>query len=689
MSRPPLAALRNLGIISHIDAGKTTVSERILFYTGEIHRLGEVHDGEATMDWMDQEQERGITITATATTCHWGQTRINLIDTPGHIDFTIEVERSLRVLDGAVTIFSAVEGVQPQSESVWHQADRYRVPRICLINKMDRVGADCRAVLEQMKRRLGARPVLMQLPWGEEAAFAGVVDLLDLQLLTFTDSDCGSTVQRRPLPAELAAAAAAARDELLEAAADWDDELLAALLDNRPVTRAQILAALRRGVLACALFPVYLGTALRNKGIQPLLDAIADLLPSPLDLPPVSARRLPEDTGVLLPCRADGPLCALAFKVQADEGRKLTYLRLYSGRLKAGEQVGNATRGGSERAARLFRMHAHRREAVETAEAGDIIAVAGLKEVLTGDTLCDPAHPLLLAGLTVPEPVVSLAIEPKRVQDRERLLPALEKLLWEDPTVRLKEDTETGQAVLTGMGELHLEVLLTRLARDFGVEVNAGQPQVVYRETVTRAAERHELFDRELDGRRQHGEASVRVTPLPRGQGPRVGLAPELDPLPAELRSALEEILRLGLQSGPLSGYPLVDVAIELTALPYLPGVTTPVGARAATQRAMSLALRAAAPTLLEPVMALEVVTPAEFSGRVLGGLQQKHGRVEGLEHRELIEVVHAVIPLAAMFGYMTELRSATQGRGSFTMAFSHYEQAPPAVLARFAPLAP
>lgn len=684
MSSFPVAQIRNLGIISHIDAGKTTVSERILFYTGEIHKLGEVHDGEATMDWMDQEQERGITITATATTCHWRDVCINLIDTPGHIDFTIEVERSLRALDGALTIFSAVEGVQPQSESVWRQADRYQVPRICLINKMDRVGADYRAVLGQMERRLGARPLLMQLPFGAEGDFTGVVDLLEEKLLTFTESDRGSTMASAPVPVDMQEAVATAREPLLEAAADWDDDLLADLLDGRSVTAGRIRAALRKGVLAGVLSPVFLGAALRNKGIQPVLDAIADLLPSPLDLPPIRAHQADGQGDETLTCAPGGPLCALAFKVQADEGRKLTYLRLYSGQLKAGEPVFNATRGGLERAARLFRMHAHKREHIDAARAGDIVAVAGLKNVLTGDTLCSPERPLLLAGLNIPEPVVSLAVEPKRVQDRERLLPALEKLLWEDPTVRLKEDAETGQTVLTGMGELHLEVLLTRLAREFGVAVNAGQPQVVLRETITRETCHRELFDRELDGKVQHGEVGLCLAPLARGKGVRINAATLAGSLPEEILTALEETLRQGVQAGPLAGYPLVDLAVEVTEVPYLAGSTTLLGVRAAAQRGLALAVREAGPTLLEPVMMLEVTTPTEYSGRVLGGLQQKRGRVEGLESRETYDVVRASVPLAGMFGYMTELRSATQGRGSFTMAFSHYDQAPPATLARF-----
>jgi len=685
MSQPSLDQIRNIGIISHIDAGKTTVSERILFYTGEIHKLGEVHDGLATMDWMEQEQARGITITATSTSCRWGDTWINLIDTPGHIDFTIEVERSLRVLDGAIAIFSAVEGVQPQSESVWRQADRYRVPRICLINKLDRVGADYQAVLAQMVERLGARPVLLQLPCGEEGQFSGVVDLLANQLLSFSDSDQGSSVTAGPVPAELVEPAAAAREALVEAAADFDDELLVDFLDGGEISPERIRAALRKGVLAGRIAPVLLGSALRNKGIQPLLDAIAALLPSPLDLPPVVAHHPEGGNETELACDPKGPLCALAFKVLSDEGRKLTYLRIYSGRLEAGAAVCNANRGVTEKAARLFRMHAHKRERIDFAAAGDIVAAAGLKEALTGDTLCAPEQPLVLAGLNVPEPVVTLAVEPKRVQDRDKLLQALEKLQWEDPTFRVREDAETGQTVLTGMGELHLEVLIKRLADDFGVEVSAGQPQVVYRESISKPASHREIFEREIDGRLQRGEVALRLEPRERGNGNLVTLPEGLaETLPAELLNALSETLQQALGSGVQVGYPMVDVALTVEEVPFTNGLTTSIGLRAAAQRGLNLAARAAGPLLLEPVMGLEITAPGESSGKVLGGLQQKRGRVEGMESREQFDVIRASIPLSEMFGYMTELRSATQGRGSFTMEFSHYDRAPDAVLARF-----
>lgn len=685
MNPPALNQIRNIGIISHIDAGKTTVSERILYYCGEIHKLGEVHDGMATMDWMAQEQARGITITATSTTCRWQDTWINLIDTPGHIDFTIEVERSLRVLDGAIVIFSAVEGVQPQSESVWHQANHYHVPRICMINKMDRVGADYRVVLKQMQERLGARPVLMQLPVGEEGAFHSVIDLLDLCTLTFSEGEFGTTVTCYPVAEELRVAVDEARDALVEIAADWDDELLEDFLDGKGISSAQVRKALRKGVLAGQLFPVFLGSALRNKGVQPLLDAVTDLLPSPLDLPAVSAHQPGDEEDLLLGCDVSGPLCALAFKVLSDEGRKLTYLRIYSGQLKAGDILLNSTRNVQERAARLFRMHAHKREKIDVAHAGDIVAVTGLKAALTGDTLCSPDRSLLLAGLAVPEPVVSLAVEPKQVQDREKLLFSLETLQWEDPTFRVREDKDTGQTVLTGMGELHLEVVLRRLADDFGVEVNAGQPQVVYRESVSIEAKHTELFEREIDGKTQRGEVSLRILPRERGAGVEIVLpSANVDGLCAEILQALDETLRLAVQSGVQVGYPMVDLSIVVEQVPVTPGVTTVLGVRAAAQRGLSLAARAAKPILLEPIMALEITSPSEFSGKVLNSLQQKRGRIEGMEPHEVVDVVRAHVPLSKMFGYMTELRSATQGRGSFTMEFSHYDRVADSVLERF-----
>ena len=678
MERPTLSSLRNIGIISHIDAGKTTVSERILYYTGETHKMGEVHNGQAVMDWMPQEQERGITITATSTTCRWDTYWINLIDTPGHIDFTIEVERSMRVLDGAIVIFSAVEGVEPQSESVWRQADRYQVPRVCFINKMDRIGADYTAVLEQIENRLRAKPVLLQLPVGCEGSFTGVIDLLDEQTIFFSEADQGKTVERHPIPADLSDEILQAREKIIEVAADFDDTILSDFLDGKPVESHRLKSALRKGTMACCIFPVLLGSALRNKGIQPLLDAVVSYLPSPLDAPPVEARNPETEDSVIIGCDPKGPLCALAFKVLSDEGRKLTYLRIYSGTLRAGAAVVNSTRQCTEKVARLFRMHAHKRERIEEAMAGDIAAATGLKEVLTGDTLCYPDNVLLMKGLTVPDPVVSQAVEAKRVEDREKLPQALEKLQWEDPTFRVREDEETGQTVLTGMGELHLEIIADRLSRDFGVEVKTGRPQVVYRETIAKTVEQREIFRREMDGKVQGGEVLLRLTPLRRGAGLHVTMPPpESSPLPEELRSALEKNLEQSCSAGGLTGYPLTDVDIAVIEAPFEPGTTTEIGLRAATQRCLAFAARKASPTLLEPIMSLELITPSDYTGKVLGSLQQKRGHVEGISVRSDIEVIQARVPLAEMFGFMTELRSATRGRGTFTMVFSHFDLAP------------
>jgi elongation factor G len=686
MSRPTLDSIRNFGIISHIDAGKTTVSERILFYTGEIHKLGEVHDGSATMDWMEQEQERGITITASSTTCIWQDWWFNLIDTPGHIDFTIEVERSLRALDGAIAIFSAVEGVQPQSESVWRQANRYQVPRICLINKMDRVGADYRAVLAQIRQRLNAEPVLLQLPIGLETDFTGVIDLLRMQAYLFDPRDQGRSFSCESIPEALQDEARVAREELLEAAADFDDGLLADLLEGRSVTAESVLSALRKGTLAGAIFPVLLGSALRNKGIQPLLDAVGQLLPSPLDGNAVRVRRQDDrDQLQLLPCDPAAPVCALAFKVVADAGRKLTYLRLYSGTLKPGDTLHNSRTGSLEKIARLFQMHAQKRERLELARAGDIVAAAGLRDSLTGDTLSAPELPVTLEGMSIPEPVVSLAVEPKGIDDRDKLFPALEKLQWEDPTFKVHEDAETGQTILKGMGELHLEVLTRRLSEDFGVAVLTGRPQVVYRETITRHSEHRETFHRESEGKLQAGEVLLGLTPLERGTGFQLTWAEGVaDQLPEDLATALATSLEQGASAGARTGYPLTDLEIRILAAPFEPGLTTEAGLRAAAQRGLSIAARGAAPTLLEPIMNLEITAPGEYAGKVLGSLQQKQGRIEGVNSLGDIEVIDAKVPLSEMFGYMTELRSATKGRGTFTMEFSHFDQAPQETLKKF-----
>ena len=681
------ASIRNIGIISHIDAGKTTVSERILFYSGETYKMGEVHDGQAVMDWMPQEQERGITITATATTCHWKQCRLNLIDTPGHIDFTIEVERSVRVLDGAVAIFSAVEGVQPQSELVWRQADRYGVPRVCFINKMDRLGAEYQRTLGQMTQRLRARPVLLQLPVGEEAGFAGVIDLLDEEALAFAPQDLGRSVLRGAVPEELLPQVQEARLKVTEAAADFDDEVMADFLEGRKVPAARLRQALRRGTLACRIFPVLLGSALHNKGIQPLLDAVCDYLPSPLDLPAPTGHHPVNGERETVACNPEVPVRALAFKVMAESGRRLTYLRIYSGRLRAGAMLLNSSQGVQERIRHLFRMHSHKREEITEAIPGDIVAASGCQVTLTGDTLCDPAHPLVLEGLAVPEPVVSLAVEAKGAQDREHLLATLEYFQWEDPTFKVHEDKETGQTILTGMGELHLEIIIDRLRREYGVQVKTGRPRVVYRETLRQPIERHEFFHREGGEKRpETAEVVLRLTPLPRGSGVRIKLPKPQPPITPELMAAVEQSVHEGCMAGCRTGYPLVDIEVRVLEIPVEPGVPVPSeGAlRAAVRRGITMAAREARPMLLEPIMSLELELPTESLGRVLGSLQQKRGRVEGLDKRADLEVVRATVPLAEMFGYMTELRSATKGRGSYTMEFQGFQEAPAEVQAQF-----
>lgn len=681
-----IGRIRNIGIISHIDAGKTTVSERILFYSGETYKMGEVHDGQAVMDWMPQEQERGITITATATTCRWGDYRINLIDTPGHIDFTIEVERSVRILDGAVAIFSAVEGVQPQSELVWRQANRYGVPRICFINKMDRIGADHQRTLEQMAERLGARPVLLQIPIGEESGFSGVIDLVTEEALSFGENDLGRTQTRGPVPPHLLPQVQKARLELVEAAGDFDDEVMTAYLEGNPVSGEELGVALRRGTLANKIFPVLLGSALRNKGVQPVLDAVCRYLPSPADLPSLAGYNPRSGEREELICDPSGPLRALAFKVAVEQGRRLTYLRIYSGTLRPGVSLLNSTRHAPERLKHLFHMHAHRREEIAEASAGDIVAVAGCQVTQTGETLCDPDRPLVLEGVAVPEPVVSLAVEARGAQDREHLLETLDHFQLEDPTFKVHEDTETGQTILTGMGELHLEVIIDRLRREYGVQLQTGRPRVVYRETVRQQVVWRELFQREAERRFEMAEVVLRLTPLPRGSGVRIILLPPTAPVTEELIAAVEQSLQQGCLAGCRTGYPLTDLSVELLEIPIVPGVSAPSepALRGAARRGMVFAAREAKPLLLEPIMSLELELPTENLGKVLGSLQQKRGRVEGVEQRGEVQVVRAVVPLAEMFGYMTELRSATKGRGSYTMEFRGFEAAPAEVQEQF-----
>ena len=681
MTTPPVPAAlrrrRNIGIISHIDAGKTTVTERILYYTGLTHKLGEVHDGQAVMDWMQQERERGITISAAATTCDWQRHQITIIDTPGHVDFTIEVERSLRVLDGAVAIFAAVEGVQPQSESVWHQANRYRVPRLAFINKMDRLGADHERVLQDIRDTLGASPLLLQLPLGTEEHFQGIIDLIDMQCVTWRADDAGMTPETGAIPPEFEAAAQAQRTALLETVAEHDDVLLERYLAGDPLDAEAIRSAVRKSTLSGALVPVLLGSGLHNKGIQPLLDAIVWYLPSPVDVPSIAGVEPAAETAVERHNDPNEPLAALAFKVALDQGRRLTYLRLYAGRLETGTQIYNPRTGANERVARLLRMHANKRQRLDRAQAGDIVAATGLKDATTGDTLCDPAHPVRFEAIACPQPVINLAVEPMTNAEQDKLQFALDKLAAEDPTLQVQFDEERGHTILSGMGELHLEVLVRRLADEFQLNVNVGKPQVVYRETIQGEAEGSETFDREIAGKRQFAEVTLAVAPAASGAGLECGdTLPEGADAPAEVMDAVRQGVRDAASSGVVQGYPVVDVRVEARRL-VCRDDSTPLAFQVAAGQAFHRALEAARPVLLEPVMSLEILVPEAFVGSVISGLQSRRGVVEGIENQGLQHVLKALVPLAETFGYTTDLRSASQGRGTFSMQFAHYAPAP------------
>ena len=687
MKRPPLARRRNIGIISHIDAGKTTTTERILFYSGAIHRIGEVDDGSATTDWMAQERERGISITAAAVTCPWKDHEITLIDTPGHVDFTIEVERSLRVLDGAVAIFSAVEGVEPQSETVWRQADRFQVPRIAYVNKLDRTGADFGRAVAMMREKLGARTVLLQFPDGEGDRYRGQVDVLTGEFLSWEEADEGRAVHRRPAGGELAGRARELREAAAEAAADFDEGLMEAFLEGKGIGAEDIRRGLRRGVLACQLVPVFCGSSLRNRGVQPLLDAVLDYLPSPLDVPPARGHRPPKEgegdgeapEAEERPPAGDAPFSALVFKVQMDEGRRLTYLRVYSGRLASGAPAYNTARRVSERAARLFHMYSHKRERIEEVGPGDIAAAAGFKYAATGDTLCDEKHPIAFEPIHAPHPVISIAVEARDSAGAKKLEEALQKLEAEDPTFRARRDPDTGQVVMSGMGELHLDVLTRRIGEEFGVEVRVGKPRVVYRETIQRPDEAEATYDRELAGKAQYARVKVRAAPAP-GKGVSVGsrvrALEEGGTLPRKLLQAALESLEGAADGGPMAGYAMTDVAIELADAHYDPARGTEAAFSLAASHAFIEACRRAGGVLLEPVMAVEAVTPEEFVGAVIGDLNARGGRIEHIEERGAnvpLQIVRATVPLARMFGYSTALRSATQGRATFTMEFARY----------------
>ena len=669
-----LKTTRNIGIIAHIDAGKTTLTERILYYTGRTHKMGEVHDGEATMDWMPEEQERGITITSAVTTSEWKGTTINIIDTPGHVDFTIEVERSLRVLDGAIGVFCAVGGVEPQSETVWHQADRYHVPKIAFINKMDRIGADFDNVLAMMKERLGAAPLVMQIPWGSEDHFRGVIDVMRQRCYVWDEDSLGATMDEIDLPEEMAEAAAEAREALIEAVAETDDELMEAYLNEEEIPEARLIGAIRCATVGLKLVPVFCGAALRNRGVQPLLDAIRDYLPSPLDVPPILGENPESGESVVVSANEREPLAALAFKVMMDQGRKLTYLRLYSGRMTSGAEVLNVRTGQKEKIARILKMHSNKRERVNEAKAGELVGVIGLKSATTGDTITAFERPLVLESIDTYEPVINVAVEPKVSSDLDKVTASLAKLAEEDPTFHYRVDEDTGQTIISGMGELHLDVLVHRLGREFSVGLNVGKPQVVYRETITRDAEAWGRFERELGGTPHFAAVQLKLKPLKRGQGFRFvnGLPPET--LPENLSRAAAEAVREGLHSGVVMGYPVLDVEAHLAQAEFREGVSTEPDFRVAASQALREALQAGNPVLLEPVMSVEIIVPDEFTGEVIGDLNSRQGKIDNISARKTVKIIDAIMPLSEMFGYSTAIRSATQGRGTFSMQFSHYD---------------
>ncbi len=673
---PPqrLKKIRNIGIIAHIDAGKTTVSERILYYTGRSHKIGEVHEGTAVMDWMEQEQERGITITSAVTTCQWRGHEIQLIDTPGHVDFTMEVERSLRVLDGAVAVFCAVGGVEPQSETVWHQADKYKVPKIAFVNKMDRIGADFHQVMDQMREKLQANPVPIQIPVGRESDFRGVVDLLRMRQIVWKDETLGAEYEYVPIDDALLDEANEAREELISQVAEWDDALMEKYLEGEEITEKDLVPVLRRLTLELKAVPVLCGAALRNKGIQPLLDAVVDYLPCPLDVPPVEGIDPKTKETVHRLTSNDEPLAALAFKIFMDQGRKLTYTRIYSGKMRVGDAIYNARRGTREKLSRIFRMHANKRERLDEAGAGAIVALMGLKSAMTGDTLCDEEHPILLESIDIYEPVISVAVEPKTRADQDKLQDALQKLAEEDPTFRFYEDEDTGQIVIRGMGELHLEILITRLQRDFNVGVNAGKPQVVYRETVQKAALGRGVFDRDVGGVKHYAAVELNVEPRERGKGNRVVNRVRDGSIPEEFMEAVEQGIQDALTSGELMGYPVVDVEVSVIGGEFKEGQSSELAFRVAAMMAFRDAFQKGDPTLLEPYMAVEVLVPEEFLGDVIGDLNLRKARIDGITAKKAIQVVDATVALSKMFGYSTALRSATQGRATFTMQFARYD---------------
>ncbi len=680
----PLNRFRNIGIMAHIDAGKTTTTERILFYTGVSYKIGEVHEGTATMDWMEQEQERGITITSAATTCFWKRNgdeyRINIIDTPGHVDFTIEVERSLRVLDGAVAVFDAVAGVQPQSETVWRQADKYNVPRLAFINKMDRPGADFDHAVDTIRTRLAANPVCVQMPIGAEDQFAGVIDLIEMKSLVWRDDKMGANYATEEIPANLVEAARAAHDKMVESIADADDEIAMKYLEGEAISNEEIRAALRRGCIGLKLVPVVCGTAFKNKGVQPLLDAVIDYMPSPIDIKAVTGVTLKGEE-VERPADDKAPFSALVFKIMADKHvGQLSFVRIYSGTLKSGSYVLNSTKDNKERVGRIMKMHANKREDVEEAYAGEIVAVAGLKQVTTGDTICIESEPVILEEMEFPTPVISLAIEPKTRQDQEKLGIAMGRLAQEDPSFRVTTDQETNQTIISGMGELHLEIIVDRLKREYGVEANVGKPQVAYRETIKKPAKAEEKYSRQTGGRGQYGHVVLEIEPNEAGAGFEFVNKIVGGVIPKEYIPAVEKGVREALEGGVLAGYELVDIKVILTFGSYHEVDSSEMAFKIAGSIAFKEAVRKASPVLLEPVMKVEVVTPEDYMGSVTGDLNSRRGRIEGMASRPGTQIITAMVPLAEMFGYETDLRSMSQGRAASTMHFHRYEEAPKSV---------
>ncbi|OJH38759.1 elongation factor G [Cystobacter ferrugineus] len=686
----PLERYRNIGIMAHIDAGKTTTTERILFYAGAIHKMGEVHEGTTTTDWMVQERERGITITSAAITAFWSRNeqkyRINIIDTPGHVDFTIEVERSLRVLDGAVAVFDAVNGVEPQSVTVWRQADKYKVPRICFVNKMDRVGADYEMSVGTIREKLGARPVRLQLPLGAEDKHRGVIDLVRMKALVFSDSEMGSRFDEVEIPEEFRAEADAARAELVETAAEQDDALTEKFLEGTELTEAEIRSAIRKGCLALRIFPVFCGSAFKHKGVQPLLDAVVDYLPGPLDIPPVQGKN-PKGKEETRETSDKAPLSALAFKIMPDPSfpsQSLTFLRIYSGSLESGSAVWNSVKGKRERIGRLVQMRADKKDEVAECYAGDICAVVGMKLATTGDTLCDDKHPIILEQMEFPEPVIDVAIEPKSTADQEKIHTSLARLAAEDPSFRVRTNEETGQTLIAGMGELHLEIIVDRLLREHKVDANVGKPQVAYRETISRTVETEGKFMRPLGGKNQFGHVWLRVSPNKAGQGFVFENTIPPEKVTKEFVEAAKQGVQESLQSGPIAGYPLLDVKVEAYDGSMHETESSEMAFKIAGSMAFREAVRGAEPVLLEPIMDCEVVTPNDFTGDVIGDLTARRGRIQGMEPRPGgVQAILAQVPLAKMFGYSTDLRSRSQGRATYTMRFSNYAPAPKDALNR------